>query len=57
MLERGFLVFSFGGKEHHYVEMDKQLLKRVKYLEELAMAREEPVSSIFNRVLSEKGVL
>ena len=57
MLERGFLVFSFGGKEHHYVEMDKQLLKRVKYLEELAMARQESVADIFNRVMSEKGVL
>jgi hypothetical protein len=56
-LERGFLVFSFGNKEHHYVEMDKQLLKRVKYLEELAIAREEPLSAIFNRVMSEKGVL
>ena len=57
MLDRGFLVFSFGGKEHHYVEMDKQLLKRVKYLEELAMARQESVANIFNRVMSEKGVL
>jgi hypothetical protein len=56
-LERGFLVFSFGNKEHHYVEMDKQLLKRIKYLEELAIAREEPLSAIFNRVMSEKGVL
>lgn len=56
-LARGFLVFSFGGKEHHYVEMDKQLLKRVKYLEELAVAREETLSNIFNRVMSEKGVL
>jgi len=56
-LKFGFLVFSFGGKEHHYVEMDQKLLKRVKYLEELAVAREEPLSNIFNRALAEKGVL
>jgi hypothetical protein len=37
--------------------MDKRLLKRVKYLEELAIAREEPITNIFNRVLSDKGVL
>lgn len=56
-MAQGFMVFSFSGKEHHYVEMDKQLLKRVKYLEELAIARDEPLSNIFNRVMSEKGVL
>ncbi|MEM2946770.1 MAG: ParB N-terminal domain-containing protein [Candidatus Bathyarchaeia archaeon] len=56
-LKYGFLVFSFGGKEHHYVEMDQKLLKRVKYLEELAVAREEPLTNIFNRVMAEKGVL
>lgn len=56
-LKYGFLVFSFGGKEHHYVEMDQNLLKRVKYLEELAVAREEPLTNIFNRVMAEKGVL
>ena len=50
-LEVGFMVFSFGGKEHHYVELDKQLLKRVKYLEELAVSKKEPLVGIFNRVL------
>jgi uncharacterized ParB-like nuclease family protein len=56
-LVRGYLVFSFGGKEHHYIEMDKQLLKRVEYLEELATAKGEQIAVIFNRVLAEKGIL
>jgi hypothetical protein len=56
-LAQGFLVFSFGRKEHHYVEMDKRLLKRMKYLEELAIAREESITTIFNRALSGKGVV
>jgi len=56
-LVRGYLVFSFGGKEHHYIEMDKQLLKRVEYLEELATVKGEQIAVIFNRVLAEKGVL
>jgi hypothetical protein len=56
-LEVGFMVFSFGGKEHHYVELDKQLLKRVKYLEELALSKKEPLVGIFNRVLGGNGVL
>jgi len=56
-LDVGFMVFSFGGKEHHYVELDKLLLKRVKYLEELAVSKKELLSAIFNRVLAENGVL
>lgn len=56
-MDRGFIVFSFGGKEHHYVEMDKDLLKRVKYLEELSAAKQASLASIFNNALSEKGVL
>lgn len=51
-LQHGFVVFSFAGKQHHYVECDSQLHKMMLKLEEDVRSKGGKLEDVFKSMLS-----
>jgi hypothetical protein len=52
-LDKGFMVFSFGGKDHHYIPVDDELNKRIKALEKKVEKEGIDITDVFKDLLKD----
>lgn len=45
-LERSYMVFSYGGKEHLYISMNKQLRKKMEFIKEKSDAENRDINDV-----------
>ncbi|MET4190703.1 MULTISPECIES: ParB/RepB/Spo0J family partition protein [unclassified Bradyrhizobium] len=51
-LDHGFVVFSYGGKKHHYVESDNQLNKMMEALEERVKSQGLLMADVMKQIVA-----
>jgi hypothetical protein len=50
-LDRSYMVFSFGGKTHLWIQMNKELKKKIDYITEKSEAEGRDVNAVFMEAL------
>lgn len=55
-LEQGYCVFSFGGKNHHYIQIDKASDKKLAQITEACMDSGVSIQEFFGSILSQVDV-
>ena len=52
-LDKSFMVFAYGGKEHVYVEMDKDMAAKMKKIREFCVENERDINEVLSPAVAE----